>query len=77
MCMLLELDYAKFGVSSLFLSKVIKEKPLGFVSTPSPQERVNVFCNVKDLLPPPSHANSETKEARTMKTLHSYSLLYK
>ena len=27
MCILLKLDYAKFGVSYLFLSKVIKEKP--------------------------------------------------
>ena len=30
MCILLKLDYAKFGVSNLFFfSKVIKEKPLG------------------------------------------------
>ena len=26
MCLLLKLDYAKFGVSNLFSSKVIKEK---------------------------------------------------
>ena len=30
MCILLKLQYAKFDVSSLFCSKVIKEKPLGF-----------------------------------------------
>ena len=37
-CMLLKLDYAKFGVSSLFLfSKVIEEKHLGGIgSTPPP-----------------------------------------
>ena len=29
MCILLKLDYTKFGVSNLFSSKVIKEKPLG------------------------------------------------
>ena len=30
MCILLKLDYAKFGVSNLFFfSKVIEEKPLG------------------------------------------------
>ena len=29
MCILLKLDYAKFGVSNFFFSKVIKEKPLG------------------------------------------------
>ena len=30
MCMLLKLGYAKFGVSSnVYLSKIIKEKPLG------------------------------------------------
>ena len=29
MCILLKFDYAKFGVSNLCLSKVIKEKPLG------------------------------------------------
>ena len=35
MCMLLKLHYAKFDVSRLFRSKVIKEKPLGVSSTPS------------------------------------------
>ena len=35
MCILLKLDYAKLGVSKLFFSKVIEEKPLGGVgSTP-------------------------------------------
>ena len=29
MCILLKLDYATFGVSKLFFSKVIEEKPLG------------------------------------------------
>ena len=29
MCILLKLDYAKFGVSNLFFSKVIEEKSLG------------------------------------------------
>ena len=29
MCILLKLDYAKFGASNLFFSKVIEEKPLG------------------------------------------------
>ena len=29
MCILFKLHYAKFGVSNLFLSKVIEEKPLG------------------------------------------------
>ena len=29
MCILLKLDYAKFGVSNLFYSKVIEEKPFG------------------------------------------------
>ena len=29
MCILLKLDYVKFGVSNLFFSEVIEEKPLG------------------------------------------------
>ena len=29
MCLLLKLDYVKFGVSNLFFPKVIEEKPLG------------------------------------------------
>ena len=29
MCILLKLDYAKFGASNLFFSKVIEENPLG------------------------------------------------
>ena len=29
MCILLKLHYAKFGLSNLFFSKVIEEKPLG------------------------------------------------
>ena len=29
MCILLELNFEKFGVSNLFVSKVIGEKPLG------------------------------------------------
>ena len=29
MCILLKFDYAKFGVSNLYFSKVIKERPLG------------------------------------------------
>ena len=37
MCILLKLDYAKFGVSNLFFSKVIEEKPLfGGVGSISP-----------------------------------------
>ena len=37
MCMLLKLDYATFGVSNLFFSNVIEEKPLGVDTTlPSP-----------------------------------------
>ena len=29
MCILLKFDYAKFGASHLFFSKVIEEKPMG------------------------------------------------
>ena len=29
MCILLKIDYAKFGVSNLFFQKVIEERPLG------------------------------------------------
>ena len=36
MCILLKLDYAKFGVSNLFFSKVIDEKPLGESARPLP-----------------------------------------
>ena len=38
MCILLKIDYAKFGVSNLFFQKVIEEKPLGggVGSIPSP-----------------------------------------
>ena len=35
MCILFKLDYAKFGISNLFSSKVMEEKPLGVSSTPS------------------------------------------
>ena len=34
MCILLKLDYVKFGVSNLFFSKVIEEKPLVVGLTP-------------------------------------------
>ena len=36
MCILLKFDYAKFGVSNLCFSKVIKEKPLGGRLDPPP-----------------------------------------
>ena len=38
MCILLKLDYAKFGVSNLFFSKVIEEKHLGGWLDPLEQE---------------------------------------
>ena len=41
MCILLKLDYAKFGVSSLFFPKVIKERPLWGWLDPFGKERVN------------------------------------
>ena len=36
MCLLLKLDYAKFGVSNLFLSEVIKEKLFGGLGVEHP-----------------------------------------
>ena len=45
MCILLKLDYAKFGVSNLFFSKVIEEKLLGVGSTPLGTGSVNVYEN--------------------------------
>ena len=36
MCMLLKLDYATFGVSNLFFSKVTEEKPLRCRLDPPP-----------------------------------------
>ena len=37
MCILIKLDYAKFGLSDLFFfSKIIEEKPLGCRLDPSP-----------------------------------------
>ena len=41
MCILLKLNYAKFGVSNLFFSKDIEEKPLGGV--PLVKEGLNIF----------------------------------
>ena len=44
MCILLKLNYAKIGVSNLFLSKGIEEKPLGgWLGPPTPlgQEGLN------------------------------------
>ena len=47
----LKLDYTKFGVSNLFFSKVIEEKPLGCRPNPPPplpgKGRINtsVTCN--------------------------------
>ena len=46
MCILLKLHYAKFGVSNLFFSKVIEEKPLGgrlYTPTPYGTGRVKQF----------------------------------
>ena len=37
MCILLKLDYAKFGISNLFLSKVIEEKTFWGSSRPPTQ----------------------------------------
>ena len=39
MCMLLKLDYAKFGVSNLYFSKVIKENLWGGGSPPPPPQK--------------------------------------
>ena len=39
MCILFKLNYAKFGVSNFFFSKVMEEKPLGVGSTPLPWDR--------------------------------------
>ena len=39
MCMLLKFDYTKFGVSNLFSSNVIEEKPLGVWLDPPPWEK--------------------------------------
>ena len=48
MCILLKLHYAKFDVSSLFCSKVIKEKPLGVGSTALVKEglrlEISIYC---------------------------------
>ena len=45
MCILLKLNYAKFGVSNLFFSKFIEDKPLGGRLYPDPlvKERLIVF----------------------------------
>ena len=50
MCISLKFDSAQFGVSNLFLSKVIKEKPLGgWPRPPSPlvKEELMSFFNFK------------------------------
>ena len=45
MCIILKLDYAKFGVSNLFFKKITKKKPFffggGVDSTPLANKRVN------------------------------------
>ena len=43
MCILLEFDCAKFGVSNLFCSKVIEEKPLGGRLDPLGKGSVNTW----------------------------------
>ena len=45
MCILLKLHFAKFDVFSLFCSKVIEEKPLGFGSTPLVKEGLRTERN--------------------------------
>ena len=52
MCILLQLDCAKFGVSNLFLSKVIEKKPLGGLA-PSPlgKGRVKKRSMMNDYFP--------------------------
>ena len=49
MCILLKLDYAKFGVSNLFLSNVIEENPLCGLDPPPPlgTGRVNRPCKLE------------------------------
>ena len=42
MCILLKLDYAKFGVSNLLFGKVIEEKPSEVGSTPPPLRKGRV-----------------------------------
>ena len=49
MYILLKLHYAKFDVSKLFCSKVIKEKPLGVEPTPLVKEGLQVFIPSIDL----------------------------
>ena len=53
MCILLKLHYAKFGVSNLFFSKVIEEKPLGGRLDPPPLGigRVNAIFVISIKMP--------------------------
>ena len=44
MCILLKWDYAKFGVSGLFLSKTNEEKPFGVRLDPLGKGRVKYEC---------------------------------
>ena len=46
MCILLKLDYAKFGVSNVFFSKVIEEKLLGGRLDPPPLGKGRVETTV-------------------------------
>ena len=49
MCILLQLNYAKFGVSNLFFSKVMEEKSFGVGSTPPPGTgRVKIVVQISD-----------------------------
>ena len=43
MCILSKLNYANFGVSNLFFSKVMEEKPLGSARPPLGQEGLTLF----------------------------------
>ena len=52
MCILLKLDYAKFGVSNLFFSNVIEETFGGLLDSPPPpleQEGLNFIQNISYL----------------------------
>ena len=59
MCILLKFDSAKFGVSNVFFSKVIEEKPLGVGSIPLPLVNDGLKAN-KILLDDPQVFCNET-----------------
>ena len=69
MCILLKLDFAKFGVSNFFSKKLSKENLWGSARLPSPLVKGGLLCSIVS-------GNSSTYDESTIIPIHSHTLKF-